>query len=76
MAMARHDYRTVAPAQVQAAIQRKPAATQNAPQKASKPAADTFTDLRPWAVLLAGLLFGLERLLAQRRPVSSPVSPA
>ena len=72
----RHDYRAVAPAQVQAAIQPKPVAAENAPQKAAKPAADTFTDLRPWAVLLAGLLFGLERLLAQRRPVSSPVSPA
>lgn len=76
LAMARHDYRTVAPAQVQAAIQPQPAAAKNAPRKAAKSAADTFTDLRPWAVLLAGLLFGLERLLAQRRPVSSPVPSA
>jgi hypothetical protein len=74
--MVRYDYRAVTPAQVQAAIQLKSAADQNAPRKAAKPAADTFTDLRPWAVLLAGLLFGLERLLAQRRPVSPYVSPA
>ena len=73
--LTRNDYRTVAPAQVQAAIQRSQTASKNAPQKAIRPAADTFTDLRPWAVLLAGLLFGLERLLAQRRSSLSPVSP-
>jgi hypothetical protein len=76
LAMSRKDYRAVALTQVQAAIQPKSPTDQNAPRKAAKPAADTFTDLRPWAVLLAGLLFGLERLLAQRRPVSTPVSPA
>ncbi|MGY2130961.1 BatA domain-containing protein [Hymenobacter sp. HD11105] len=76
LAMSRKDYRAVALTQVQAAIQPKSPTDQNAPQKAAKPAADTFTDLRPWAVLMAGLLFGLERLLAQRRPIPTPVSPA
>ncbi|SMB94000.1 conserved hypothetical protein [Hymenobacter roseosalivarius DSM 11622] len=76
LSLARNDYRIAAPAQIQAAIQPRLAAAQNAPQPAAKPAADTFTNLRPWAVLLAGLLFAVERLLAQRRPISSSVSTA
>ncbi|MBC6991557.1 BatA domain-containing protein [Hymenobacter sp. BT491] len=33
----------------------------------NRPAPDSYLDLRPWAVLATGLLFALERLLAQRR---------
>ncbi|QNP53523.1 hypothetical protein H9L05_08150 [Hymenobacter qilianensis] len=74
--LARNDQRVIAPSQVQAAIQRSSDSSENAPRKAVRPAPDTFTDLRAWAVLAAALLFGLERLLARRRPISSPVSPA
>ena len=72
---ARNDQRVVAPSQVQAAIQRSSGPSEKAPQNV-RPAPDTFTDLRAWAVLVAALLFGLERLLARRRVASSTVSPA
>ncbi|WP_133271330.1 BatA domain-containing protein [Hymenobacter radiodurans] len=75
-ALARNDQRVVAPSQVQAAIQRSSNSAKKVPQKAVRPAPDTFTDLRAWAVLFAALLFGLERLLARQRPISSPLSPA
>ncbi len=74
--LAPNDQRTISPSQVQAAIQPGPASSKNAPQKAAQPAPDTFTDLRAWAVLVAALLFGLERLLARRRSTFPPVSPA
>jgi hypothetical protein len=60
-----HDQRRLDPAQLPARLAgRAPgaAAAQPAP-----PVAYRFTDLRPWLVLLAGLLFGLERGLARRR---------
>ncbi|MDO7884545.1 BatA domain-containing protein [Hymenobacter cheonanensis] len=38
--------------------------------RAAAPTAYRFTDLRPWLVLLAALLLGLERWLAQRRAAS------
>ena len=48
-----------------------------APTKPSMPAPPAFrvTDLRPWLVLAAGLLFLLERLLARRREVRNLSSP-
>ena len=40
------------------------------------PPAFRLLDLRPWLVLLAGLLLALERWLASRRGASPPLSPA
>ncbi|MDQ2794775.1 MAG: BatA domain-containing protein [Bacteroidota bacterium] len=61
---AAHDRRALAPAQLSG----EPVVSA-APPTASAVAARTFrtTDLRPWLVLLAGLLLLLERLLARRR---------
>jgi len=55
-----YDQRRLDPAQLPAPP--RPLATRTAP-----PVAYHFTDLRPWLVLLAAALFGLERGLAQRR---------
>ena len=70
-ALATHDQRALDPTQLFSG--------NAAPTKTSPPAPPAFrvTDLRPWLVLAAGLLFLLERLLARRREVrilSSPLS--
>jgi hypothetical protein len=66
-ALATQDHRTLDPTQL---IIKAQAGADN-PAAASKispaPAAFRFTDLRPWLVLVAGLLFAFERLLAHRR---------
>jgi hypothetical protein len=67
-------------ARLQAHDQRQLAATQlPAPRLGAastvKPAF-RLLDLRPWLVLLAGLLLALERWLANRRGASPPLSPA
>jgi hypothetical protein len=61
-ALAAHDQRAIDPTQLAVARPTLPPATVPGP-------AATFrrTDLRPWLVLAAGLLFLLERLLARRR---------
>ena len=56
-----HDRRALAPAQLPATASAHPA-----PPTAA-PVAFRTADLRPWLVLLAGLLLLLERLLARRR---------
>jgi hypothetical protein len=66
-ALTAHDQRRLDPAQLPARSA-KLAGSQAAP-----PTAYRFTDLQPWLVLLAALLFGLERWLAQRR-VAAPLS--
>ncbi|GGF05026.1 hypothetical protein GCM10011383_15210 [Hymenobacter cavernae] len=62
-----HDRRSLALSQIvaigQAAAPSGHATTPNRPLQ---------SDLRPWVVVLAALLFGLERWLAQRRLASSP----
>ena len=59
--LARHDQRTLDPAQLTSPAPAQPAA---APGRLLN---QRVTDLRPWLVLAAGLLFLLERLLAHRR---------
>lgn len=58
--LAAHDQRALDPVQLAAASGAKRSVL--APQPAFR-----LTDLRPWLVLVAGLLFMLERLLAHRR---------
>lgn len=66
-AEARHDRRALDPAQLisdsRPGLEKPGAAILNMPA----PAAFRVTDLRPWLVLAAGVLFLLERLLARRR---------
>ncbi len=59
-----HDQRHLDPTQLPAPPTR---VASSASQLAAAPAAYHFTDLRPWLGLLAALLLGLERWLAQRR---------
>jgi len=63
-----HDQRRLDPAQLPAP----------APRVAGPPAPTAFRlfDLRPWLVLAAGLLLGLERWLASRRVAFTSSSPA
>ena len=63
-----HDQRRLDPTQLPARLVRR------AGNSAAPPLAYRFTDLRPWLVLLVALLVGLERWLAGRRAVSSPLS--
>ena len=70
--LARHDQRTLDPAQLTAR------AVPPAGLPGVVPSTFALTDWRPWLVLAAGLLFLLERLLAARRaaaPVSSAPDP-
>ncbi|OGX81207.1 hypothetical protein BEN48_06275 [Hymenobacter glacialis] len=64
-ALAAQDQRALDPAQLYASTA-APAAQAAAPRPPA-PLASRQTDLRPWFVLLAGLLFACERLLARRR---------
>ena len=68
-ALATHDQRALDPTQLFSG--------NAAPTKTSPPVLPAFrvTDLRPWLVLAAGLLFLLERLLARRREVRTLSSP-
>jgi hypothetical protein len=70
-----YDQRRLDPAQLPTRlVGRTPGA---ATTQAAPPVAYRLTDLRPWLVLLAALLFGLERGLAQRRAgASSSLSPS
>ncbi|MEJ7662794.1 MAG: hypothetical protein WKG07_38630 [Hymenobacter sp.] len=61
-----HDQRRLDPAQLPA----RPAP--GASPTAAPPVAYRFLDLRPWLVLLAAVLFGLERWLARRRAAPTP----
>ncbi len=63
-----HDQRRFDPAQL-AAGQEPPAAP------ARSATAFTFSNLRPWLVLLAALLFAVERWLARRTAALSPTLP-
>jgi hypothetical protein len=68
-------------ARLQAHDQRRLDATQLPPSQrlvpgAAVPPAFRLLDLRPWLVLLAGLLLALERRLAVRRGASTSLSPA
>ena len=62
--MANHDQRALDPLQLITANTPHNQATAPTP---AVPPAFRFTDLRPWLVLAAGLLFLLERLLARKR---------
>ena len=62
--LARYDQRTLDPAQL--AVGSAPQPADLAQRQGGLPAFHV-TDLRPWLVLLAGLLFVFERLLAHRR---------
>ncbi|OGX89396.1 hypothetical protein BEN47_07055 [Hymenobacter lapidarius] len=64
-ALAAQDQRALDPAQLYASTA-APAQQATTPQK-SAPLASRQTDLRPWFVLLAALLFVCERLLTRRR---------
>lgn len=67
---AAHDHRALDPTQL--ILSRRPSITEKNPlqsQDSASAQAFRFTDLRPWLVLAAGLLFLLERLLARRREV-------
>jgi hypothetical protein len=68
---ARYDRRALDPAQLVSTNLTATKGPAAAPQNAAVPAAFRLTDLRPWLVLAAGLLFLLERLLARRREASS-----
>ena len=59
---AAHDRRALSPAQLPAGLPSTPPTSAKAP-----PVTFRTTDLRPWLVLLAGLLLLFERLLAARR---------
>lgn len=61
--LAAHDLRAIDPAQL---LVRRQDKTEQMPARTA-PAAVRITELRPWLVLVAGLLFFLERLLARRR---------
>ena len=64
-----HDHRALDPTQL---ILSRPPVIEKNPLNSQGPApapAFRFTDLRPWLVLVAGLLLLLERLLARRREV-------
>ena len=65
-ALTAHDQRRLDPAQLPA----QPVRVANS--TAAPPVAYRFVDLRSWLVLLAAVLFGLERRLAQRRAASTP----
>ena len=68
-----HDQRGIDPAQLPFKV------SSSTPKVAPPPIVFHLTDLRPWLVLLAGLLFALERGLARRqqaRSVSSASSAA
>jgi hypothetical protein len=67
---AAHDHRALAPAQLSAAPVRAASAS-TAPTSVPTLTFRT-TDLRPWLVLLAGLLLLAERLLARRRESLTP----
>ena len=69
LAEAAHDRRALAPVQLPTA-----SASPVRPITATQAATFRVTDLRPWLVLLAGLLLLFERLLAQRR--ENPPLPA
>ena len=69
--LARHDQRLLDPAQLFA--KRETAMPPPAPRLSPAPAF-RVTDLRPWLVLLAGLLLLLERLLARRRESLHPTT--
>jgi len=62
-----HDRRSLAASQIVAPSQTAAVLTRTA--TTNRP---SQSDLRPWIVVLAALLFGLERWLARRRLVSSP----
>ena len=68
-ALATHDQRALDPTQL---FSGNAASTKTSPPV---PPAFRVTDLRPWLVLAAGLLFLLERLLARRREVRTLSSP-
>ena len=70
-AEAAHDRRALDPAQLPAG--RPTAPPLRGTQRPSAAPAFRITDLRPWLVLLAGLLLLLERLLARRRESSQSV---
>ncbi|GAA3965729.1 BatA domain-containing protein [Hymenobacter antarcticus] len=72
-ALATQDQRVLDPAQLFNGSA-SPAKTNPAPLMRLTPAF-RVTDLRPWLVLAAGLLFLLERLLARRREVRTLSSP-
>jgi hypothetical protein len=61
-----HDQRRLDPAQLPT-----PLATASASASQPQPVAFRLLDLRPWLVVLAGLLLALERWLAQRRATST-----
>ncbi|MDB5236634.1 MAG: hypothetical protein JWR44_3627 [Hymenobacter sp.] len=65
--LALHDKRTLDPAQLQTPANQD-SSLKNSPAKpGSGLTSFRFTDLRPWLVLVATVLFALERLLARRR---------
>ena len=65
--LARYDQRMLDPAQLFAKRETTSRQLEATAQKGVAPAAFRTTDLRPWLVLLAGLLLLFERLLAHRR---------
>ena len=65
-----HDQRRLDPAQLPARLARL------ASSPAAPPVAYRFLDLRPWLVLLAAVLFGLERWLARPRAAPTPLLSA
>ena len=69
LALATHDQRALDPAQLagQSLLPSPPKTNRAPPAATAVPRAYRRTDLRPWWVLAAGLLFALERLLARRR---------
>ncbi|WP_310391429.1 BatA domain-containing protein [Hymenobacter sp.] len=70
-ALAAQDRRALDPAQISAsarpAVPGPPATVPPPVATNAVPSVFYFTNLRPWLVLVAGLLFALERLLARRR---------
>ncbi|MFC7668378.1 hypothetical protein ACFQT0_14070 [Hymenobacter humi] len=66
--MASFDQRALDPTQlILSSKQLTPMPSASAAKTSAVPQSFRQTDLRPWLVLVAGLLFALERLLARRR---------
>jgi len=66
-ALAAHDQRALDPTQLHSSTNPATASSNPAAASSAAPLAFRLTDLRPWLVLAAGLLFAFERLLARRR---------
>ncbi len=75
-ALASYDQRALDPAQLQTGSNLAVGRSSAKAVASATPPAFRLTDLRPWLVLVAGVLFCLERLLARRREarISSAIS--